>query len=141
MTLGAPAALNELYIERLYTVNPPVTPSNPLVLTDELGDVWVNSVNVRIPPGHCGQTGIQIQYGGVPIVPWNDLTAFIVEDDKDYDFDVNFEFDQSLTVILFNQGAYSHTFYVRWNVTPIVLMTPLIAAGLVPIVQQGSSGP
>ena len=140
MTLGQ-TALNDLYIERLYTVPTGNPSSAPITLVDSIGDVWVNSVNVRIPPGHCGQTGIQIQYAGVPIVPWNDPTTFIVEDDKDYNFDIDFEFDQSLTVILYNNGFYDHTFYVRWNVTPIVLMTPLVVAGLVPIVQQSTVGP
>jgi hypothetical protein len=134
--------LNNWYIERLYTVTAGTLRANPLVLPDKLGDVWCNDVNVRIPPGHCGQTGIQIEYAGVPIVPWNDANAFIIDDDKDYPFDVGMEFDQSLTVTMFNVGTFDHTFYVRWNVTAIVLKLPTIVAGLVPIVQstQPSSG-
>jgi hypothetical protein len=144
VTSPGSGTLNNLLIERLYTVPVQTPPDSPLTLTDELGDVWVNSVNVRIPPGHAGQTGLQLQYAGVPIVPWNDITTFLVDNDKDYDFPIGFEFDQSLTIVMYNQGSYPHTFYCRWNVTPIVLLQPLLASGLVPIVQTSTipdSGP
>lgn len=126
---------NDRYIERIYTVQPGNPASAPVTQTDYLGDVIVNEVNVRIPPGHAGQTGFQVVYGGSVVLPWNDASAFLIDDDKDYDFVIGFEFDQGLAINLYNVGSYPHSFYVRWDTTPVSLVAPNAVGGIGPIVQ------
>jgi hypothetical protein len=125
------------YVDRIYTVPPATQQATPLVIPETtLGDVQVNDLSVRIPPGHRGQTGFQVQQSGTVVFPWNNSAAFLIDDDKDYDFSFDVEIDQGLSVVLFNVGVYSHSFYVRWNITPMSLLQPSNPGGLVPIVQD-----
>jgi len=113
-------------IEQYYSQYNVLTPINtattsPLITQVNLGDVMLHKVRIRIPPGHSGQTGIQIRLGSNTIIPWNDATKFIVGNDDRLEFDYEDEVTTGLTIATYNVGNYPHTFYVTFVNTPISL--------------------
>jgi hypothetical protein len=90
-----------------------------------LGDVMLHRIDVRIPPGHNGATGLQIQFNGVVVVPWESDDEWLVSNDESFSFPIETEVDTLLQLWGFNTGNYDHRFYCRFFYTPITLLTPL----------------
>lgn len=127
-------------IARQYVPLEVTTPKNtavaaPLRTAAPVKNVVLNNVSVRIPPGHMGFTGLSVQWNGVSIVPFVQPVDYIVGNDDYFVFDVDEEIGGGLVVVTYNTDAvYSHTHYLRFNVTPFSLLSPpSSAATLVPI--------
>lgn len=89
---------------------PQATPSTQTVL---LPGVTLESVQVEIPSGHNGQTGLQIFNAGTVIVPWGDAAQWLVGSDRLLNVPVELDVD-SVQLRGYNVGHYPHTFYLRF---------------------------
>ncbi len=101
------------------TVPAGTTQAAPLVTPWLTEDNIVQYIELEIPPGHNGFTGIRVMKGDVQLVPWgtniwivaNDYTARFEVDDYVPTADVNIE--------TYNNGAYAHTFFLRMAITDL----------------------
>lgn len=87
------------------------------VTTDvSFADGQVTRVELDVPPGHTGHTGIQILAAKGQFIPYT-LGAFLVADDHDFQWDVVGVIDTgSFQVKCYNTDAFAHTFYLRFSV-------------------------
>jgi len=78
------------------------------------GDV-LHRVNILIPSGHMGLTGLRIRYGMKQIVPWNE-GEWLSGDGQYLELTPNWVLPESpclLTVEAYNEDyCYDHTFYI-----------------------------
>lgn len=105
---------------RIYGVTftvPAGTPQNaPVSFTWTTEDNTIVDIELEIPPGHNGLTGIRIMKGDTQLVPWGKST-WIVANDYSRVFPVGV-YMPTADVILqgYNTGAYPHSFYLRMMV-------------------------
>lgn len=116
------------YTEFKVTTMPRTAAANPLITPINLGDVLLHSVQLRIPSGHSGATGIAIRLPTVSIIPWGDLTTWVVGDDDRLDFEYGQEVGSGLMVATYNTGSFEHSHYLRFVNTPIsaAIATPTL---------------
>lgn len=115
------------------TVQPGTPVDTPLHVDWNIGDVWLYEIDLRIPPGHGGQTGIRFVLGYSQVVPWDESTSWINGNDDTLSFDVEEEVGNGLDIYAYNLGIWPHSFYLRFvNVpiagssSPIVVPTGLV---------------
>lgn len=99
-----------------------------------IGDVWLYQIEIRIPPGHNGTTGLQVTNNGIAIVPWGNPPTWLVDSDRTLTYPVETEVDSQLAVVGYNIGAYDHEFYLRFLYSPMTLIdAPSAVALIVPV--------
>lgn len=104
----------------------PVTQSWPIV------QGHLKAIEIDVPPGHAGLTGIAVTYCGVQIFPW-ELTGFLIPVATRYTVEWDDEIMATqLAVQAFNTDRYNHVFYLRAEVWPSVGGAPGAVAGLGP---------
>ena len=64
-------------------VPPGTTSDAPYTQQISLGDVWLYTVEVRIPPGPSGLAGIQVVSNGTTVVPWTDDVGWLIGENHD----------------------------------------------------------
>jgi hypothetical protein len=98
-------------------VTPPIgfgqfIPLNLDVVTE---DALLVDVEILIPRGHKGFTGIRILQSGQQIIPWANL-SWLEADSYNRVFEVNSEIGaNSLSVLAYNRDRFEHTFQVRFH--------------------------
>jgi hypothetical protein len=91
--------------------------SAPQVTPWKTEDNLINLIELEVPPGHNGLTGIRVMKGDVPLLPYN-TNAFIVANAYVNSWTVNDYLPTGdITIQTFNTGAYAHTFYLRMTVS------------------------
>lgn len=109
-----------LYYNQIIVTTPAATLlSAPLITQVNLGDIMLHTVKVRIPSGHAGQTGMQINLSGEPIIPWGRPPQFINGDNDNLLYDYEDEVTNGLTISTYNLGRYPHRHYFTFINTPI----------------------
>lgn len=110
------------------------TEASPQATSFALPQGTLVSVEVVIPSGHAGLTGIAIDYSGEHIFPWGRGT-FLAGDDEVVSLDVGFELGGSpVTIRTFNtDDTFGHDHLLRFVVTdpadePRGRVTPLVLA-------------
>lgn len=104
------------------------TPGAPLKTALALEDQYLTSIEIEIPPGHAGTTGIRITRAGTQIIPFT-LGSWIIADNRDFVIPVNAEITVTGVVIeTYNQGAYDHVHYVRATVIDTPVTPPAVAS-------------
>jgi hypothetical protein len=93
--------------------------TNPLKVSPLLGDIWLDKVHIRIPPGPKGNTGVSIVNAGVGIVPFGGNPTFMLADDELLEYDVGAEVNNGLQVWTYNTDVTAHTIQVRWIGRPM----------------------
>lgn len=79
----------------------------------DLGLVIVDHIEVLIPPGHAGLTGLRVTYDGATILPWTQDTRWLIGDDLERVFAVGLPVSHPLVVRAFNtDDTFPHTFYL-----------------------------
>ena len=121
------------YIATTITVPAGTTAAVPQITNLSVGSVVIDAVEIRIPPGHMGVTGIALEFSGTRIVPWTDTTAWIIGNDDLLAFDVDLEVSVPVQVKAYNTGGFDHTFYLRIRTSDIVLPTAPAYASIIPI--------
>lgn len=104
-----------------------VTPSSPDSTATGLPSVWLWGMNVRIPPGHAGTTGIALLDGAQFIIPYDTSDAWLIGDDDDLDFNYGKQVGALTTLATYNSGTYTHGWQVRLVYSPLSVMA---AAGV-----------
>lgn len=131
------------YIPTTVTVAANVLSTAPTSTNPNLGSCIVESVNVFIPPGHAGLTGLAVQLAGVHVVPYGDNTAWVIGDDASLDFELGVEVGADLRILTYNVDlAFSHAFYLRWKIRSVAPTSSDIAnaapgATVLPIIRAG----
>lgn len=102
---------------RIYTISvtvPPGTlPAAPQVTPWVTEDEWVDTIEIEVPPGHNGLTGIRLVKADIQVLPFG-MNTWLIEND----YVRVFPLDQylpttDLVIQAYNQGSYPHTFYLR----------------------------
>lgn len=79
-------------------------------------DGLVQRIELDVPPGHTGHTGIQILGAKGQLIPFT-FGTFLVADDHDFGWDLVGVIDTgSFQVKAYNTDIYDHTFYLRFSV-------------------------
>ena len=79
----------------------------------DLGAVIVEQLEVMIPRGHAGLTGVRIAYQGVTLLPWGEPPDYVVANDETITVPVDLEIGAPLSVVGYNADVFVHTFYWR----------------------------
>jgi hypothetical protein len=126
---------------RLVVFNPTcAAKTTGYTLSWPLGTVILDHLDIVIPAGHKGLTGLAIMYGDVAIIPYNYPTSLVVGDDEKVPVDVDFEVGNPLTVLMGNNDIYPHTWYLRAYVSDIGVAVPDgTTTLLLPLNEDGSS--
>lgn len=88
-----------------------------------LGFVIIDWVEVRIPSGHLGFTGFALDNGGVRLVPWNNLSEWLIGDNDLLHYDLGIEASATMVMRGYNTGSFDHTFYLRFQVSDVPIPT------------------
>jgi hypothetical protein len=100
-----------------FTVPAGTPQSAPISKTWRTEDNTIEDIELEIPPGHNGLTGIRVMKGDVQILPWSQGT-FIVANDYVRTFPIGVYVPTSdVTLQAYNTGSFPHTFYLRMTVT------------------------
>lgn len=100
-----------------------------------LGERWLDSLNVFFRPGHAGLTGVRVLYGNVAVLPWNQPTTFLTGGSERREFEIGLHVSGVLVVTTQNlDKGYQHVFDLTWKVRELQLegsppvSTPLLAS-------------
>lgn len=100
----------------IVTVPAGTAQASPLTTDVSFPDGNVKRVELDVPPGHTGHTGIRILAATGSFIPYTN-GAFLVADDHDFGWDVVGVIDTgSFQVQTFNTDLYPHSFYLRFSV-------------------------
>lgn len=103
-----------------------------------LGERMLESVDVYFAIGHAGLTDVQIAYGGVTILPWNQPGSFLFGSNERRFFELGIHVSGLLTVTTRNHDrAYAHTIVLTWKLTELVLVGETSLPDVPPIVAAG----
>lgn len=79
-------------------------------------DAVVSDIEVLIPPGPNGTTGVRVMKGDVQLIPWG-APSWIIGNDYDRTFALGGYLPTSdITVEAYNIGQNTHSFYLRMSV-------------------------
>lgn len=103
--------------------------ASPQSTTVALGPVTVRSVQVIIPDGHAGHTGIAIHHAGERVLPFQG-TEWIGGNDDSPTFDLDLWIGGGEVVVqTFNTGDYDHDHLLRFTIEDV----EALAAGGTPL--------
>ena len=99
------------------TVPAGTLPTAPMSQAWVTEDNTIADIELEIPPGHNGFTGIRVIKGDTTILPYN-MGTWIIANDVSRIFPVNDYIPTGdMKIIAYNQGQYAHTFYLRMTVS------------------------
>lgn len=132
------------YVEYVDNENPEVVKNtaatSPQQFTVPIASVMLWRMEVRIPPGHAGLTGIALFDGTVPVIPWaSSGTPWIIGDDDLLEYPYNKELGASVSLYAYNTSTlYTHGWQVRLiysymsqigtNAPAEIIVTPALTA-------------
>lgn len=121
------------YVVKTVTT-PAGTPSSaPLKTSVTLGDVTLLDVQIVIPDGHAGQTGIAVVSDNFGIVPWDPAVSYVVGNNEEPVFGVDMTMGHPIAIWTYNTGAFDHRHHVRFRVRESVLDVAPAAVGPITI--------
>lgn len=124
MTNTGPGVYTE-YTAAVNCANPINTPASAPVKTNVgIGTAYVWRVEIEIPAGHYGYTGIALVDSGAFIIPFaNPGPAWLIGNDRLLEYPYDKQTGANLQFWSFNTSTdFPHTFYCRVIYTPITLM-------------------
>ena len=96
-----------------FTVPAGTPKANPISAPWVTEDNTIVDIELEVPPGHNGQTGLRVMKGDVQLLPWSAGT-FMVVNNYNRVFPVNAYLPTSdVTLQGYNTGQYPHTFFLR----------------------------
>jgi hypothetical protein len=111
------------------TIPAGTAPGAPVSASWPMTQGWLQGIDLDIPAGHNGTTGLKILYQGTQIVPWS-LTTWLVLNRPAYGFTWNEQIMAvGLTVQAYNTGQWAHTVFLRAQVIPVLGTPPGVAEG------------
>jgi hypothetical protein len=119
------------------------TPSTaPSSTPTGLSLVWLHRVEVRIPAGHSGFTGLAMVDSGQYVLPYSTSGGkWLIGDNDLLEYEYEQEIGSNVLFLAYNTGTYNHTWQVRMTYTPMsahstggsVIVAPDVAAWLAEI--------
>lgn len=114
------------------------TPAGTAIATPQttvctLGPCTIDRLELKIPSGHLGFTGLAVEYGGQRIVPAFQPSNWIIGDNDLLEYVLNFDIGASVNVKTYNTGNYTHSHYLRFLISDIRLPQQLSAARVTPL--------
>lgn len=104
------------------TVPANTPPDDPVTTEFEVEGWAIREVQILVPPGHCGLTGIALFYGIRQIIPRPE-GSWLVTDDEIVTWPENRRIPllkATYTIKAYNQDdTYEHTFYIRFVVQSV----------------------
>lgn len=122
------------------TVAKATTIAAPSTQNPGLPSGLLESVEVQIPPGHVGATGLRFTYAGQQILPWSNVPAWINGDNLDVTFPVDFDIDGGLRCVGYNIGNYPHSFFLRFTIRQLPIVTAPPAVRLIDAAKLNKTG-
>lgn len=87
----------------------------PTTTTIPLENAYLVDVEVLIPPGHAGLTGIRVRQSLQQVIPWSS-NSWISSDNYNRIFPFNGEIgSRSISVQTYNTDSFDHSFQVRFH--------------------------
>lgn len=82
----------------------------------------ITAIQVHIPGGHRGRTGLRVFYGSAQVVP-RTFDTWLRGNKKDFRFELDDPFPggEGWFTEVYNGGAYSHTFELTLEITDAIL--------------------
>jgi len=109
--------------------------ASPKVTNVTLPPAHIYTVQVRIPPGHAGFTGIAMIVAGAVVIPWTQTLDYIVGNDDDLYFDIGMDTGGAFVLQTYNTDVLDHTHYVRIAYQPLPVAPQPTTVAVLPIVQ------
>ena len=82
--------------------------------------VLLHQMEIRIPPGHMGVTGIALWDSGAFMIPHSEADpAWIVGNNDLLTYNYEKELGKNVQLATYNTGVYDHTWQVRFIYTPM----------------------
>lgn len=95
---------------------PGVTSDDPQITNLNMPVRTALSIRVRVPPGPLSAMGFQLGMANTPIIPFNDDT-FVIADNETFEWDnQGWPNSGAWQVFMFNTGQYPHTVYIYFTV-------------------------
>lgn len=108
--------VDPIYIPQNFTVPPGTTIAAPLTTVIVVERGVLESIDLQVPRGHCGATGIRFTLSSQQFLPWSNAVSWINGDDLKETFACDVEVDTQLRAVAYNIGQYPHTFYCRFKI-------------------------
>lgn len=105
--------VQDRYFAQRLTVPAGVPSTSPISIAFPVPPLILVGCELVIPDGHVGVTGFAIEFANRRIVPWGGEDDWIQGNADELAFTVNFEVGDGLGFVLYNEGAYPHSFYAR----------------------------
>jgi len=114
---------------------PPNTPeNNPLIVPWPLTDANLDWIDIIVPDGHNGLTGVAVYWSGTQIIPWGTASWIVANDEKIHTPTNTYITISGLAVYAYNLGTFEHSFYLRGHVTytttPVVTQAGTVGASI-----------
>ena len=110
-------------------VEPSCAPGTPIAAYTTtvvpIATVMLHRVEIRIPPGHQGTTGIALVDSGSFVIPYAEgAPAWLIGDDDELEYLYERELGRNVKLATYNTGTFTHAWQVR------LIYTPMSAVGL-----------
>ncbi len=90
--------------------------TSPATIDTSFDDGNVVRVELDVPAGHSGYTGVQILAAGAQYLPKTD-GVYLIADDHQFGWDTLVTIDTGAwSLRCYNEDSFDHTFYVRFSV-------------------------
>lgn len=109
--------VDPFYVPLVVTTPAGTTAAAPLSTPAGTPHGTLLTIELLIPYGHAGATGICFELAGQQIIPATVGRSWIFGDGLDRDFAVDLEIDRGFNVITHNVGNYVHAHYLRFKMT------------------------
>lgn len=104
-------------------------------------DNQLDSIELVIPPGHNGLTGVRVMKGDTQLIPWGSGT-WIQGNDYSRVFPVDdYVPTGDISVVAFNSGNYPHSFYLRMTMEDYTPQTSSNLASESQVINLGQAQP
>lgn len=109
-----------VYVAQVVPSAPSGTPTDsPTSTPAGISLCWLWRMEVRLPAGHQGYTGLALVDSGAFVVPKADPgPAWIVGDNDLLEYPYNKELGANVVLLAYNTGTFNHTWQVRLFYTP-----------------------
>ena len=101
---------------------PARTPASaPVAATFPIPQGHLKQLEIQVPAGHHGQTGIRVLYQGVQVYPWSITRSWLIEDGRLRTVEWGDEIMATgVSVQAYNTDLIAHSFYLLAEVWPVV---------------------
>lgn len=114
--------------------------NSPISTTWPLEDNTLSTIDLTIPDGHNGYTGIRMLRSQQQVYPWGN-NSYLTANGRSFTVSVNQELTESKLVILtYNTGFYDHTFYLQATITDLSASSTVTPGASLAVPQLDLSG-